>query len=463
MSAPAPPSSRPRALSTLLLQVCGALERAGIRWCLLCGYETYPDDVDPDDVDMIVPPEQFELFPRVLASIPGVRIVQTRRHEATSVRYEVLSWTPEGHVVLLGVDVSSEIRDVGAVLMAAEEFLRSRRRFRDVFWVPDPALEFAFYTLKKLGKSRHYGRDALLPQHERVLTQLYLEDPAGAERQLVRFFPPAEVRLLLRAVRTGVWAPVREDLARLRRTPSRYLIRRAPAAVARYWVGEIHRRARRVFAPAGLMVTFYGLDGSGKSTVIERVRQDLWQVFADRERYHVRPGVCLRISDPLGRPGGAAGEPATEPPRGFATSLAKLAILWADYVAGYAVKIFPSLVRTALVLFDRDYNDMLVDPRRYRYGGPLWLAGLVGRWIPRPALVFLLDAPPDVLAARCRHVPYGTPELRERYVAFVRGLPEGRIIDASRPLDEVVARVEHIIFEHMASRISRRLRLEVQV
>lgn len=453
-------SSQQRTVSAMLLAVCAALEDAGIQWCLLCGYDTYPEDVDPDDVDLIVPPAQFSKVPRVLASIPGVRLVQCRRHEATSVRYELLTYTPEGHFVLLGVDVSSEIRDVGAVLMTADEFLRGRRRFREVFWVPAPALEFAFYVLKKLGKSRNYGRKALLPEHERVLNRRYREDPTGADRQLARFFPLADVRVLLAASQTGDWTHVRRDLARLRRAPARYLVLHAPGAVLRYWIGEVHRRVRRVLAPGGLMVSFFGLDGSGKSTVIERVKQDLWQVFSKRERYHLRPCVCWP-GDP--DPALAVGEPVLEPTRGLVGSLTKLVLWWADYVAGYLVIIFPCLVRTAFILFDRYYHDMIVDPARYRYGGPVWLARRVGRWIPQPALVFLLDAPPDVLRGRCRHTPYGTPELRDRYLRLVRGLPGGRIVDASRPLDEVVADVERIVFDHMARRTARRLRLEVIV
>jgi thymidylate kinase len=442
----------------MLLAVCAALDNAGIQWCLLCGYGTYPEDVDPDDVDLVVPPSQFQAVPRVLASIPEVRLVQARQHEATSVRYELFTYTPEGNFALLGIDVSSEIRDVGAVLMSAGEFLRGKRRFRDVFWVPEPALEFVFYLIKKLGKGRVYGRDALGPDHETVLNRLYREDPAGAARQLARFFPPGDARALLAAANSEDWTHVRQDIERLRRVPARYLSRRSPAAVLRYWIGDFHRRVRRVFAPAGLMVAFFGFDGSGKSTVIERLKQDLWQVFSDGERYHLRPGVCLPINSD---PASSVGAPVSEPARGLAGSLAKLALWWADYVIGYCVVVLPRLVRTGLVLFDRYSADLVVDPARYRYGGPMWVAHLLERGIPQPALVFFLDAPPEVLRGRCRHFPYGTPELRDRYLRMVRGIPGGRVIDAAQPLDAVVANVERLIFEHMAARMARRLRLEV--
>ena len=48
---------------------------------------------------------------------------------------------------------------------------------------------------------------------------------------------------------------------------------------------------------------------------------------------------------------------------------------------------------------------MLVDPRRYRYGGAMWLARWVGKIIPKPDLWILLDAPAEVLQKRKQEVP----------------------------------------------------------
>jgi thymidylate kinase len=139
-------------------------------------------------------------------------------------------------------------------------------------------------------------------------------------------------------------------------------------------------------------------------------------------------------------------------------SLVGLGFKWANYtLSGYVADIYPRLIRSTLVLLDRDYHDLLVDPKRYRYGGPAWLARAVGWFIPRPQLVILLDAPPEVLHSRRRELPVEeTTRQREAYLELTRNLPNGYVVDASKPLDEVVGGVEQIILDYMAERIARR-------
>jgi thymidylate kinase len=138
--------------------------------------------------------------------------------------------------------------------------------------------------------------------------------------------------------------------------------------------------------------------------------------------------------------------------------LAKLAFWWVDYgLLGYATDIYPSLARSTLVLFDRYYHDLIVDAKRYRYGGPMWAVQLVSRLIPRPDLVILLDAPPEVLYARKQEFPFAEARRqREAYLDLVKGLSNGYVIDASKPLDQVVAEAEQVILEYLARRTARR-------
>jgi thymidylate kinase len=142
-------------------------------------------------------------------------------------------------------------------------------------------------------------------------------------------------------------------------------------------------------------------------------------------------------------------------------SAAKVVYLWIDYVFGYLLRIYPLLAASRLVIFDRYYHDLLVDDRRFRYGGPRWLARLVARMIPLPDLVLVLDAPAEILQARKQEVPAAeSARQADAYqaVAF-SDLMRGRatLIDASLPLDEVVQQCTDRTLAVLAERTTRRL------
>jgi hypothetical protein len=154
--------------------------------------------------------------------------------------------------------------------------------------------------------------------------------------------------------------------------------------------------------------------------------------------------------------------PPGKPPHNLPASLLKLGLWWADFTLfGYLLSVYPRMVKSTLVVLDRYYQDLLVHPDGYRYGGPLWLARLVGRLVPPPHLVILLDAPPEVIQARKQELPFEeTAKQREAYLEVVEGLPNAHVVDASQSLDEVVDEAERIILDYMARRTAQRLGLE---
>jgi thymidylate kinase len=191
---------------------------------------------------------------------------------------------------------------------------------------------------------------------------------------------------------------------------------------------------------SGICVAILGPDGSGKSSVIDQLVPMLAPEFRGIQRLHLRPRVFS---------GSAAGQRTNTDPHGQAlrgplASSAKLLFLWADYSIGYFVRVRPALTRSSLVLFDRYYYDLLVDSRRFRYGGPAWLLKLIGRLIPRPDLLLILDAPAEVLQSRKQEV---SPEESARQAALYRALATSPalgdctvLIDATQPLNDVVHR-----------------------
>ncbi|MCA1685043.1 MAG: thymidylate kinase-like protein, partial [Planctomycetia bacterium] len=116
----------------------------------------------------------------------------------------------------------------------------------------------------------------------------------------------------------------------------------------------------------------------------------------------------------------------------------------------------PALARFTLVLYDRHLVDTLVDPKRYRYTGPAWLLRLIWRLIPKPDLVILLDAPADVIRSRKQEVPpEETRRQCEAYRSLVGAMPNGHVVDAARPPEQVAADVDGIILRYLASRVAR--------
>lgn len=193
-----------------------------------------------------------------------------------------------------------------------------------------------------------------------------------------------------------------------------------------------------------MIVVLLGTDGCGKSSVLERLECDLAGRFAELRVLHLRPR--------LGKGGPSGGKTVANPhgsaPRGVLASGLKLLFLLFDYGT-----LYPWIWRQraapapgGLLLFDRYYHDILVDPRRYRYGAPLWLARMLSRFVPQPDLWILLDAPTEVLRARKQEVPEAELERQRRtYRELIGNLRHGHVVDAARSLEAVSREIEGLI------------------
>lgn len=183
------------------------------------------------------------------------------------------------------------------------------------------------------------------------------------------------------------------------------------AARARHIVGRLPgvRRARR----APVLVAFSGLDGSGKSSQAEAVREVLHRLGYDPvvqwSRLTFDPGVA-RIGDPVKRliaRGATGGAPDHDPARALRRRSRIVTHAWTTVlalanVAARRRAVLPHLRAGRAVVCDRYVLDAVVQLRlRYGEGRPFpFQEALLRLLSPRPAAAWFLDVPADVAHAR---------------------------------------------------------------
>lgn len=185
----------------------------------------------------------------------------------------------------------------------------------------------------------------------------------------------------------------------------------------------------------GRVLTVVGPDGTGKSTLVTRLIEDL-SPHAPVVAMHSRPSVLPRRS---------AGLPATEPhaaaPYSPVISRVKCLYLFCDFWLGWITKVRPIVRRGGMVIFERGWWDQAVDPLRYRLR-PGRLVPWLGRLIPRMDLVAVLHAPPEII--RRRKPELDVAEIRRQMGAWTEILPakQDRIeLDATLPVDELSRKI----------------------
>jgi len=438
----------------LFAQMIRTFESAGMPYCILAGYDKFPQQID-SDIDFMVAPAWNDCLPELIAAIAettGARLIQHLQHETTA-GYFVLARLDGDSITYLHPDSSSDYRRSGRLWLQARTVLENRRRHAHGFWIPSSADAFSYYLIKKLDKQSLNAEQAM------ELATRYAEDPQACRDSLAALLPQEDALLLEKALTgsrdfsTVPWSIVSRQLPHLRQSLHQKAATIPWRERVNDWVAESRRLWRRWRQPTGLRIVFLGPDGSGKSTVIAALSKQLEQAFRRVEYRHLRPGGL-----PTTTSKGTVTNPHAKPLRGRLGSIAKLLHFWSSYQIGGLFWLYPRYIRSTLVVFDRYYQDLLADPARYRYGASLALARKLGRWLPQPDLVFILDAPAALLQSRKQEVPLAeSVRQRDAYRELVAEFNHASIVDTSQPLHEVVSSVLKQTLEFLEQRTANRL------
>lgn len=414
------------------------LNRCGIPHVILHSYEELPGRMESDidyavlcaDLPKIVP------IQRALAAKHGWLVASVIRAKLASI-YTVL-FRADDISQFIQLDACSDYIENACSLMRDDELLDGRRPF-GYFFVPKASVEFGYLLSKALVKNKP------LEPHLPRLRELWRLDPDGAQQRFQSLLggdagtldawfsrPAAEWDRLLRP---QLRAHRRFGLGR--------------------WLREGARAVQRIARPAGFHVALLGPDGAGKSTLITHLNPGTIPCVRRRRLFHFRPRVFEKRNDsPVSNPHGS-------PPRSVTASLAKTLYYFADQWAGYLFAVLPAKIRNELVIFDRSFEDMLIDPRRYRLRGASGLVRFLKKLLPRADVTFILDSEAQTIHARKPELPLEEIERQRRALARLANAdPRCVLVRADKPPLEVAQTVIREIIIRLAAREERQAGLK---
>jgi len=339
------------------------LEERDIPYVILHSYEHFPEHVT-SDVD-------YAVLTKDLSKLAGIQAALAERHGwrlAQAIEAHIYSLytvliDPEEPRAFLQLDACGHYVERNCFFVSDTGLLEHRRRFGG-FYVPAPAAEFCYLLAKAVGKFQPLA--PRLPH----LRALWEQDPAKTEEQFRNLCGPIQ-------------GPLEEWFAK---PPAAWELL-GPVILRRNRFGwpdrarEAFRVWKRVRQPEGLHLAVLGPDGSGKSTLLERIAPLIERpFFRHRLVFHFRPNIFEPDKNDT-----PVTYPHALPPRNQIAGAAKLLYYFADHLAGYFIKVLPAKVRNELIIFCRSFDDLLIDPHRYRLAGTSWLARVLRRPTARPS------------------------------------------------------------------------------
>jgi thymidylate kinase len=212
-------------------------------------------------------------------------------------------------------------------------------------------------------------------------------------------------------------------------------------------------KVQRYIKPSGVVLAILGVDGSGKSTVINAILPTLNSATHNAVILrHLRPALLPRLARLKGGrnlPVGPVLEPHGSTPSGKLGSLFRLTYLSLDYMAGYWLWTRLKIAKQpTVIIFDRYAYDMALDPRRFRIGVPSRVAGWFASLAPKPDLIICLHGNPEVIAARKRELSVEeTRRQVDALCAFASKEPRAVLISTDTSIEETRDRVLGAFFE----------------
>ncbi len=436
--------------SEFLFALFRALDKEGVRYCILRNYEDFPISNIGRDIDFLIYPFDLPGVNRALHSIHGIRIVgYTERHYVASFFLTGVSTSLQAQALQIDFDLSLTWKGLpylptDAVLNA----MISRPAGNSTFFVPSPVHEAIISLLASLLVGGWLNEKYLAR-----VSQVFADNRNEVIASLLPQFGLYTARQLVDSVISGDYARIVSCVRSLRISLILCNLFRRPLhsalSIARHYGGELTLR----YSPKTLhAVSIFGADFRGNTSVISTLMPLLNSMAVVVELHHI--STTLSHEHQLWDTHSSL-NCSNDAPRSWLASMACVIIL---LVNTWVTQLMERRNLT-LHIYDGCYQDLSINAKKYRYAGPMWLMQLLGVLFPSPYLWILLDVPDNISQSGChKFLTTETLRLRNSYRSFVKTRKRYIILDAGRPSAIVAEDARDAIIDALALCTAKQLR-----
>lgn len=423
---------------------------ANVNFVVLRNYKKLPDYIG-NDIDILISIESFPSAQKILLTVSNQLGFNLHHRAEFSPVCLFMIHAPTGFQVHFDLFTSLKWRFFD--ILSSDEVLRNQSWFKGIP-IPQSVHEATLNLLTSL-----FFQGYVKDRYKSFIAKSYRENTEQALTLLKRQFGDKIGKKLIYWVTHEQWGLIEAHRNDLRMAVAISQLRKRPVYTFMSAFFDTIRLVKRWLNYPGVFIVCIGPDGSGKSSIADRLMKSLERTFnKDKSHYYHWKPLRFRFSK---AENGPVNNPHGQPTRSPLASIIYLFYHAFEFFLGGMLRLKPKLFRNGMIVIDRYFYDLIVDPKRYRLNIPTWLVCLVAKTIVKPDLVICLDAPAKVYYERKQEVPFKeVVRQREAYQKFVKGLPNGHTVDASCPLDDAVRQAENIIVKYMIERTDRQLWLQ---
>lgn len=411
-----------------------AFNSNNIDYAIIHSYQYLPDKFDSDiDTAINVPniKDAIKLLDDTLVGT-GWRVIQFWRHENYAADC-VISNDKE----FLQVDFCTHYERNGRIVIPVQELLNGKRLHKN-FYVPKPQTEFTYILVKKILKQ--VFSDGSKQQLTALWKAMSEKERKDTKLGLKRFIEADEINKILECVELSQY-----DLIDLKQAHK--VLKKKTSNIVdnlHYNVFDLRRRFERIIHPTGLFIVLLGVDGAGKTTIAENLKERYITAFRRIDHYHSRVRVLNDISQLKkdATPIDASNPHEKKQKAGKFTSIVKFGYYFLDFLIGNA-KTTVAKIRSTLVLVERYYYDYSIDNVRYNLNLSDKFLSFFEYFILKPDIIFIFTGDSQKLLDRKHEITIDEINEQKKKLSekFINN-PKAMFIDTTEEtVDECVAKM----------------------